>query len=379
MATNDVAHNREAEPGSATRGADSVQPNEPLEDPGPVGLGNSGAIVYHPEDHGIRAPRDRDVDPVRREPQRVLVQVSDDTLELTLVAAHLRGAARRERGPNLVPAADLRLDQFGEVDGAQDGRRPARPGQQKEIVDGPLQAVDLLEDAAMRCLRVRAAGAGDVDLQLRSNSRQRRAQLVRRVGGELGLTGRRLFDSVDHLVHGARQLRDLVVDRGHRNSPIERLASDRGDFVTNGLDRPKRSPHQDPDGAGQNDRHNRNRGGQRPRERRVSLVEIVDGLRDQHEPCVGRDHEDAIAVVFDVHVVAVAEPGCELGDRSGVDSGAIGRDDRPPPENRRPARPVGSTPRSDRCHRRTSSAPPRRRGPGADRRPRPLAPTAPSA
>ena len=87
-------------------------------------------------------------------------------------------------------------------------------GELEEVVDQVLRGRSPRRGRCARSSRGSASSAaGEIDLELAADPRQRAAQLVRCVGDEALLTANGVFEAVEGLVHGAGEPVDLVAGR----------------------------------------------------------------------------------------------------------------------------------------------------------------------
>ena len=92
-------------------------------------------------------------------------------------------------------------------------RRLVAAGELDELGDQRRHLGQLLGDVAQQLLAVagRQRLVAGEHLDVRAQARQRRPQLVRRVGDELALRARRVLERAEHRVERRRQARELVV------------------------------------------------------------------------------------------------------------------------------------------------------------------------
>ncbi len=153
-------------------------------------------------------------------PQGVLHQGAPD-LEDTLLVAEGRDLGVAGELERVLAGAGDRLELLEEQlgDAAEIHRGPlemqvagVEPGEIEELLGELRQALDLLShaDQELAPRRLVELLLGE-ELQMSSQRKERRAQLVRRVGDELAAGSLELGETLAHAVERARQLTELVV------------------------------------------------------------------------------------------------------------------------------------------------------------------------
>ncbi len=161
---------------------------------------------------------------------RVVEQVAHDPFELASAAVHPAGrhSVGQDRRP-IGESADLVEHDVVEVDDGVGQRlgRLVEPRQLEQLVDHVLEPLVVGEDPPCDVGPVGIGPAPLCDLDRRSDRRDRAAQLVRRVGHESSLPLGRVLEPLQHRVHGARQLVDLVTGARLRDALIHARTADR--------------------------------------------------------------------------------------------------------------------------------------------------------
>ena len=144
----------------------------------------------------------------------VLDEVAHRTRDERAIAADPPGEHRRvsTSGSGSVPTTSS--DDLFDVDDGQvidRDRRAVEPRHVEQVVDDAAEAAVGVERATGRGLDVTAA---QPDLEQRLHRRHRRAQLVRRIADERSLPFARGLETLEHVVHRARELVHLVVGGG---------------------------------------------------------------------------------------------------------------------------------------------------------------------
>ena len=123
-----------------------------------------------------------------------------------------------------------------------DRQRPlVGPGDQEQVVGEPREPLRLLGGRAERALELLArARPAQREVELRAQQRERRPQLVARVGDEAALVLEGRVEAREHLVQRRREPRDLVPRRRHRQ-PARLARRDRLRPAPQDLDRPQRA------------------------------------------------------------------------------------------------------------------------------------------
>ena len=154
---------------------------------------------------------------------------------------HLELAPRRSR--TRVEATRDRVEDLAHGVPVEAQRKPALvgPREHEQILGEPHEPLDLLRRRAKRassssCERGRAQR----ELELGAERRERRPQLVARVGDEAALARESLLEAAEHLVQRLAEAADLVARRRQREPPVGALARDLGRAAPHRLDRPKR-------------------------------------------------------------------------------------------------------------------------------------------
>ncbi len=173
------------------------------------------------------------------------------------------------------------------------------PGEQQEVVDEHPHADGLFFDPAHRLGEVLGPliGAAAEQLGVAADRRQRRAQLVRRVGRELpqacfgrGALGERAFDLVEHAVQGEAEPADFGRARGGFDALREVASRDRVGGAAHAFERAESEPDEPPTERGERAEH---RG--------------CDHELDEHEPA--QRLADIVERERDHEGVAIGEPG----------------------------------------------------------------------
>ena len=182
--------------------------------------------------------------------ERVVDEVAERLLQPDAVAGE--GPRRRrgdlQRAPRLararVEAAGDRVEELARPSAA---RRAAAAGRRRRGRGraGPPRAARAARRprsqsaAPARAPRVRARPARG-ELQLGSEERERRPELVARVRDEPPLAREAGLEAVEHLVQRLAEAADLVARRRQRQPPVGALARDLGRAAAHRLDRPQR-------------------------------------------------------------------------------------------------------------------------------------------
>ncbi|HEU4535802.1 MAG TPA: hypothetical protein VFS00_16865, partial [Polyangiaceae bacterium] len=225
----DVAGDAQAEAAAFGPGARRRAAEEGLEDALTIVFGHAFAFVGHLEFEPGRAAAARDAHgaPGRRVGDGVLEQVAQHSRQIVRSPQGRPGSAFERDGNPLRRRS--RRDEPGrgardlaEVDGLERVTARARAGQGEQVVGQGLQApprVERLGDGRLVALGV--ALLSQRLLQLAVVLRQRRAQLVRRVGDEALLRAHQRRELCDHVVDVAAELRHLGVARGRLDAGLE--------------------------------------------------------------------------------------------------------------------------------------------------------------
>ena len=203
------SHDGEAQ-AAAVRAVGVAEPHEAVEHAVAVGGGDAGAVVAHRQFQGIirRTDRDRHRAAGTIVADAVVDEVAEDLDQQGAVARHrhrhvggiqLQFHARLDRLTDA--AADDAHRDFAQVDAFQ-RRRDAGflgTGQREQLHQQPFEPGDRGGDFVQRTVAViRRAAAGECDLHFQD--RQRRAHLVRGVGGEAARRRRRGVELRQHPV-----------------------------------------------------------------------------------------------------------------------------------------------------------------------------------
>ena len=193
-----------ARPRPAPAGARAVLGDavEAVEQAGAFGLGDAGPAVLHGEADPVALGPDADADLAvgARVAARVVHQHAGQPVDPVRRRADQRGTGahvRGDRGPDGAEPVGAGLGQRDQVHRlVAGGRRPGvEPGQPQHVVDQLAQPAALALDAGQRVpVLGRLARAGQGHVGFGPDHAERRAQLVRGVGGELQLAAPRLLD-----------------------------------------------------------------------------------------------------------------------------------------------------------------------------------------
>ena len=206
MRLGDLAHDREPEPrpGKATRRTRAI---EAVEDVGQVLVRDSRPVVSH----GQPSVPDGDLDlaaggaPLRR----VVEQVPDRSLDgrrNALDHGRLQLDVVDDLGPVATSSLDHIRDQEVEPYVLRLRGHLLGPCELDELRDERRHLPELLDDVREQpgAILGRKHPVSSEDLDVRAHARERRSELVRRVGDELPLRPRRLLESPEHRVEAGR-------------------------------------------------------------------------------------------------------------------------------------------------------------------------------
>ena len=187
-------------------------------------------------------------------------EVRDEALDEARVAVGEGGRERTlDSQPVGVDAFERLCGDRGEVDrlAAVEAALAAREHEQR--VDQAFLVLAGREHLAQHGAQpfVAGVGVGERDLDQRALVGERRAQLVRDVGGELALGLERGLEPLEQRVEGAAELAQLVVGAAQGEAPVEVAG---GDLPRGGGDRaqrPQRAAGDEPAEPGGEQRHDR--------------------------------------------------------------------------------------------------------------------------
>jgi hypothetical protein len=215
-------------------------------------------------------------------------------------------------------------------------------GEDEQVVDRARHPVDLLACALEHPPRGRRQVVGpQAHVDLGAHGRERRAQLVRRVGDQSVLLLDAVGDAIEHRVQGACQLRDLVAGGRHGEAVVDPLEVDGGRPRRHALDRAQGAPRQPP--ASERGGRQRGRAGDEqqdedPAHGAVHVGHRLDGDGDLAPAAPlgrARDEPKALAVGAELdraRELAAAQDGGHAGGREHRRAGdrvAEGDDDAP--------------------------------------------------
>ena len=219
----DLLDDGQPEPAAAgVAGARLVEPDEPLEDPLALVLGDPGAVVLDDELHGLVSLAHRDHTPGAGVPRGVVDQVAHHLRQRRLVAADPRRRRprtcrrRARRGARGRASASTRSSRSTSA-GARSDRALVGPGQQQQLLDQPLHPLILLQHASASSPSGSAPGCARA-----TSAVWRISASGERSSWEASATNCRCRSwsprAGQHLVHGQRQAVDLVA-RGTAPAP----------------------------------------------------------------------------------------------------------------------------------------------------------------
>ena len=179
-------------------------------------------VIAHGEHHPRPLFADRDRDPLTAVTRRVVEQVAHHAGQLIGVAPHPTGRHARQIEVHRCHPCALGEDQLVEVD-VGTATEPAllQPSHGEQVPDQVIQAIVFGQHGRRDRRPVDVVGVAQRRLELRADGRDRRSQLMARVGDELALLDRRLLQAVEHVVHRDGQERDLVLGRRDRHPSVE--------------------------------------------------------------------------------------------------------------------------------------------------------------
>ncbi len=198
------------QPEARAAGLAAVAAPEALEHQLALGRGDARPPVHHPR-HALRLDLDLDRGALRRMGEGVLHQIADRLEQHLRLAAHPDRTGRAGQGQMPAPGQGQGRHIFhhpaAQVLEIDPMRRVEHEGLQlrhaQQLADDAAHDVDV----GLDLVSGRAVGQG---AHPHAQDRQRRAQLVRRVGGELPLDAEALLEPVERLVHRLGQGRDLI-------------------------------------------------------------------------------------------------------------------------------------------------------------------------
>ena len=168
---------------------------------------------------------------------RVVEQVPHDLPNAPRI--ELDGRTHMHAGPDRAPTAGrqpregrrLACNEIPDVHrlARERGPVPVRPGKHEEVFGEPHQLLGLLLRTGQRLEQLRlGAGPSERELELRLQVRERGAQLMTGIGDEPTFSVDGGADSVEHVVEGLRQPRELVPGFRNGQSAAEVVGRDRG-------------------------------------------------------------------------------------------------------------------------------------------------------
>ncbi len=179
-------------------------------------------------------------------PQRVVDEVANGLREPAPIRTQLEGSAfdldRSSLRDEAEPLRDLLQQLVGSEPRRLDAQRSSiRPRDDEQILRELHQPIGLLRGRAQRRLELLGrARLPERELELRLQDRERRPQLVARVGDELPLALEAGVEPHEHLVHGRAETTDLVVRLGERKAPTRARGRDLRRLATHRLHRSQR-------------------------------------------------------------------------------------------------------------------------------------------
>ncbi len=293
MGRRDQVDDREAEPGAALA-AGLVGAAEALERPLEEAGRKARAVVADVQlDAPVRRARP-EPDRALAVAERVLDQVVERLLEPQPVAGEDdRAAVDLEAAAGLVgahgEAAGDRLEQRARLDLLPPELQLALlpPREQQQVLGDPGEPVGLDRGGAERLLEL-----GDRPLppqrqvELRPQQRERRPQLVARVGDEAALVLDGGLDPRQHLVQRPAEPGDLVLAGRHGQPAPGRLGGDPGGLAAHLVDRPERGAGEPPAGERGEQERDRARDEELGQETRDGLVLRLERRRDRDDAAV---------------------------------------------------------------------------------------------
>ncbi len=160
-------------------------------------------------------------------------------------------------------------------------------GDEQQVVGESLEPDGLVEDAGMGGQQVGLLRMSEVHLELGADARERAAELVGRVGHEALLSLSRVVDALEHVVHGASEVGNLIVAGRHRHASVEIAAPDGRYLRTDGLDWAERPADDPPEHRGEDQQHQGEGDHERASKRRDAVLDVV-GRRADDDDDVGR-------------------------------------------------------------------------------------------
>ena len=165
-------------------------------------------------------------------------------------------------------------------------------------------------------------------LELRSQQRKRRPQLVAGVGHEVALAGQRRLEPAEHRVQRLAEALDLVPRVRHRQPLAGRLGRDRRRPPAHRVDRAKREARQEVPGAGRDEQRDRPGDQEHVAKLAQRLGAILErGADDEHIPVVALHHrcrQEPRGLVEARHALAFAEDAVvERAAAADPSSGAV--------------------------------------------------------
>ena len=223
---------------------------------------------------------------------------------------------RRSRS---MPARDV-LEQRSEIRGHAAHRETAAVGasEDQEILGEPDEMVGLFCRAPQRRAQlIGAPFAGESQVELRLQDRERGPQLVARVVDETTLGLDRRLDPVEEVVHRRPEPGDLIIGRREGQTAAEIGRRDGGRLAPHALDRRQRGARQPPCGERQQEHRDGHPDPERDRELQQLIGSVLERDADDHDGAARRGlHRggEQPADVVDAGKVAIEERG--VRDRS---------------------------------------------------------------
>ncbi len=230
MSEGDRAGDRETESDSLGGVETLLGTGEGLEQGRDLLSGDAGACVGDLEYRAVGLLDRADSDPATRVvvAHGIVDEVGDHALEQHAIAAGQCGLERGVDRDLVLIDRRLRtvervLGSGGEINRFLGCRSHLADGERQERLDGGFGPLDGSVDSGRHRLQLlgRPVRLGERDLDRGSHRRERRAQLVRRVGDESLLTGERGIEPLEHHVEGVGQLLELVIGAGERETLTE--------------------------------------------------------------------------------------------------------------------------------------------------------------
>ncbi|MEM9607957.1 MAG: hypothetical protein AAGA99_11095 [Actinomycetota bacterium] len=297
MVGGDRGDQRETEAAAAvSTGSPVVETDEALEDPLTIVGRDAGSVVV---DHDLDRRRVRthlDAYAGRSMADGVAEQVVDRTRHLDLAGDDGRLGEVAELELDATDAAismmlDLPSDELGDVERCLSVRL-AGGGELGEVVEHQLQPVDASLEPLDGRLGVVRELAHRQQLGRPPHDRERRAELVRRIGDELTLADQAGIEPVQHPVQGVGQLRDLVARLGNGQAAARSRRGDSACLLGDRADRPERRTDRPPERKAARSGEQRHQHDHRPAEPIDRPIDDADGGEGQERELVALGRGD---------------------------------------------------------------------------------------